>query len=53
MFDNAVARYREFLDLLKLKAPDDPRLKGFVVADLPRMNQDQVNAHEANKYARR
>jgi hypothetical protein len=31
LFDNVAARYREFLDLLKMKAPDDPRLKGLVL----------------------
>ncbi|MBV8226272.1 MAG: hypothetical protein JO232_13905, partial [Verrucomicrobia bacterium] len=40
VFDNAVARYREFLDLLKLKAPNDPRLKGLVVAEVAPMNLD-------------
>ncbi len=30
LFENVAARYREFLDLLKLKAPEDPRLKGLV-----------------------
>jgi hypothetical protein len=47
VFENAAARYREFLDLLKLKAPGDPRLKGFVVAEFAPMNQDQVSAHDA------
>lgn len=31
LFDNVAARYKEFLDLLKLKAPDDPRIKGLLL----------------------
>jgi hypothetical protein len=31
LFEDVAARYREFLDLLKLKAPDDPRLKGLIM----------------------
>lgn len=31
LFDSVAARYREFLDLLKMKAPNDPRLKGLIL----------------------
>ncbi len=30
LFNNVSARYREFLDLLKLKAPNDPRIRGLI-----------------------
>jgi hypothetical protein len=31
LLENVSARYGEFLELLKLKAPEDPRLKGLIV----------------------
>lgn len=41
LFDNVAARYREFLGLLKLRAPDDPRLRGLL---LPKGNPTQKAA---------
>jgi hypothetical protein len=42
-FQNVSARYREFLDLLKLKAPNDLRLKGLIIPALsPEASQTQI-----------
>lgn len=33
LFENVQARYKDFFDFLKLKAPEDPRIKGLVSLD--------------------
>lgn len=44
LLENVTARYREFLDLLKLKAPDDPRIKGLVI---PKSERDSAVPSDA------